>query len=167
MSNNKIIKALEYWRQFDKEIDMLLEAYSGSGENQTIAMLHDQKKVTGVTLDALHLVTCQQAQIEDLSEALEERIQTIKRLEGDNRKLAAAGGIYFCARGRSKLDPMIIKLMDVRNAAIREFAERLKEESEVYCSAPNGAGETVLAVSCDDIDAIVKEMTESDDNGSE
>ena len=117
------------------------------------------------------IITCQKSQIEDLKEALEERIQRIKELEAEVKELEAQvdnqyeqakadilgnmadGGIscHWCIDGH-------------RSAAIREFAERLKEESEIYCSAPNGAGETVLAVSCDDIDAIVKEMTEGTDN---
>lgn len=91
------------------------------------------------------IITCQQSQIEDLREALEERMEIINALIAGQETL------------QKHIDTM-------RTAAIREFAERLKEESEVYCSAPNGASETVLAVSCDDIDAIVKEMTEDTDN---
>lgn len=98
------------------------------------------------------IITCQKSQIEDLKEALEERIERIKVLEAEANRLQG----HNLRMARKHYDD-----------GVREFAERLKEESEIYCSAPNGAGETVLAVSCDDIDAIVKEMTEEPDNGSE
>lgn len=125
--------------------------------------------------DTLRLITCQKSQIEDLYAALDDRIERIKELEAEVERL------NHCVKTEDEVRAIMKTQMSsvvrevtaeqfdtatkiAKTAAIREFAERLKEESEVYCSAPNGASETVLAVSCDDIDAIVKEMTEDTDN---
>lgn len=94
--------------------------------------------------DALHLITCQKSQIEDLKEALEERMEIINALIAGQETL------------QKHIDTM-------RTAAIREFAERLKERWTIASPEPYT---TDAAEVLDSIDTIVKEMTEDTDNAN-
>lgn len=80
------------------------------------------------------LITCRKSQIEDLKEALEERVERIKVLEAE-----------------------IEQLKERFDANIRKFAERLEDD---IARSPHGYTFSTLLT----IDTLVKEMTEETDN---
>lgn len=92
------------------------------------------------TAFALDLINRQQAEIERLKEMV--------------------GEVIIPARGGGKTAFLMLRIKALQAEAIGEFAERLKEEAEIYCTAPNGAAREVVAVSCDRIDNLVREIME-------
>ncbi len=92
------------------------------------------------------IITCQKSQIEDLKEALEERMQRIKELEAEVERLQD----HNLRMARKHYDD-----------GVREFAERLKEEKFPWKNAHLYSTEWVI----EGIDTLVKEMTEETDDG--
>lgn len=88
------------------------------------------------------IITCQKSQIEDLREALEERMKIINALIAGQETL------------QKHIDTM-------RTAAVREFAERLKERWTIASPEPYTADAAEVLES---IDNLVKEMTKGTDN---
>lgn len=66
MTDNEIIKALEYWKEFDKEIDQML-----SGRFKEDDMLLEQKVIVTITLELFDLINRLQAENEGLKEEIE------------------------------------------------------------------------------------------------
>lgn len=98
------------------------------------------------------IITCQKSQIEDLKEALEERIERIKVLEEEVNRLQG----YNLRMARKHYDD-----------GVREFAERLLQMGTPYFTYPNKNAELVTAVRIYEIDGLKKKMTEETDNGNQ
>ena len=71
MTDNEIIKALEYWKKFDNEIDQML-----SGRFKDDKMLIEQKEIVKITLNIFDLINRLQAE--------NERLKTNLNVELDN-----------------------------------------------------------------------------------
>lgn len=104
----------------------------------------DEDCAVSLSREAIALITCQKSQIEDLSEALEERIQRIKALEVEVNRLQG----HNLRMARKHYDD-----------GVREFAERLKEKDfywkDDHLCSTKWATER--------IDTLVKEMKEDSD----
>ena len=115
------------------------------------------------------IITCQKSQIEDLREALEERIERIKVLEAEIERL------NHCVKTEDEIRAIMKTQMSsvvrevtaeqfdtamkiAKTAAIRAFAERLKEEKFPWKNAHLYSTEWVI----EGIDTLVKEMTEDE-----
>ena len=152
MTDNEIIKALEclaYWGEckHSSQCPYYMDNDIVSGcDNVTIAK------------EALDLINRQKAEIEEnnlkidhqaqiirtLETALDNKMKEIERLKENNQKL------YEEMAEREKEEVAIAKRMG-KYEAIKEFAERLKEIAIEKGSVP---------IVFDDIDNLVKEMTE-------
>ena len=92
LTDNEIIKALEYWKKFDNEIDQML-----SGRFKDDKMLIEQKEIVKITLNLFDLINRQKAIIEK-SEKVEhfadKTIETanaeIENLKVENQSLRSA-----------------------------------------------------------------------------
>jgi len=136
MTDKEIIKALECcMRNSDSIIDEFCEQCPYQSAN--LQCIDEMLK------DAHHLITCQQSQIEDLKEALEERMQRIKALEAEVERLQ---------------DHNLLMARKHYDDGVREFAERLK----TYFITP--AQTRIDTEIVELIETLVKEMTEDTDN---
>lgn len=79
--------------------------------------------------NALDLIKRQKAEIERLTTSFPKTLESIKKM-----------------RNGAKAE------------AVKEFAERLKDESDLFFAAPTYAAEVVRAVQIDSIDNVLKEM---------
>ena len=146
LTDKEIIKALEYWKKFDNEIDQML-----SGRFKDDKMLIEQKEIVKITLNLFDLINRQKAIIEK-SEKVEHFAD--KTIETANAEIERLQNILICfmdALGKvRKVDDIdeisLIPLMselnkqyraELKAEAYKEFAERLKEKSgkvEMVCS---------------------------------
>lgn len=131
LTDNEIIKALEYWKKFDNEIDQML-----SGRFKDDKMLIEQKEIVEITLNLFDL---------------------IKRLKDNERKYRAKVQTQryeiSCNQKNIERYKGIIKILEkdiakAKSEAVKEFATRLK------C----GVSITSGTIACDDIDNLAKEM---------
>lgn len=116
--------------------------------------------------DAIVLIKDQKEEIERLQKLLDEKCDIIKDREDEIEKLNEKNKAYPCrvnvgnnclvyARSLDDYDKFI---GDVSNEGIKEFAERLKEKQEYY---ENGEGYEGFMVDVEEIDNLVKELTEA------
>ena len=132
----------------DKEIIKVLECCLMPGECGACPYNNGDLTdcVARICRDALYLITSQQSQIEDLKEALEERIERIKKLEAEIKQL------------KERLDAKCdICIERERTAAIGKFAWRLK-----LLLTPYPDCDFKEPVTSKQIDTLVKEMTEDE-----
>ena len=121
------------------------------------------------------IIAAQKTQIDDLYIALDDRIQRIKVLEAEVERL------NICVKTEDEVRAIMKTQMSsvvrevtaeqfdtatkiAKTAAIREFAERLKEKKTSVCG---GHGIYDFVVYECYIDTLVKEMTEETDNGNQ
>ncbi|MBQ8932181.1 MAG: hypothetical protein IJ045_07095 [Ruminiclostridium sp.] len=110
----------------------------------------------GFSSDLLNLINRQKAEIDNLNSEL-------TLLKNDNKHLK---GLYEdekakVEKAKGKVIDICKRLKTTKSEAIREFAERLKNKSELL--APSVYAEPFRAVSVEEIDNLVAEMTEDND----
>jgi len=67
---------------------------------------------------------------------------------------------------KKEIEKIEINISEIRTEAIREFAERLIEETRTFSEYDESGWECdVSAISAEDIENLVKEMTEDEENG--
>ena len=128
------------------------------------------------------LITARKSQIEDLKEALEERMQRIKELKAEAKSETAKKEIAAdCIKQQGEEIERLKERLDAKcdicierdkTAAIREFAERLKEDIsshrlEMFMNGLKGtpiSHEITYECVEEYIDTLVKELTEETDN---
>ena len=172
MHNTEIIKALEYWKKFDNEIDQML-----SGRFKDNKMLIAQKEIVKITLNLFDLINRQKAIIEK-SEKVEhfadKTIETanaeIENLKVENQSLRSAANSLkmhykeaqtkieslkifrgYAEKRASDYKTMRDKYLNAKSEAYKEFAERMKEKAMQKFDW-NEYDEV------EDIDDLVKEM---------
>ena len=82
LTDNEIIKALEYWKKFDNEIDQML-----SGRFKDDKMLIEQKEIVKITLNLFDLINHLQAENERLKNAYKQVAWERDCFEADNKRL--------------------------------------------------------------------------------
>ena len=131
MTDNEIIKALDICGHLESCADCPLGDLSGI-----------DKCMHTLLLNALDLINRQKAEIERLKDEVKEKTETITFLKDQS----IGWSIDFCN--------LKAKLNTAKTEAIKEFAERLKEDLK---------NSTLWGlVSFDRIDKLVKEMTEGE-----
>lgn len=178
-NNNEIIKALEYWKKFDNEIDQML-----SGRFKDNKMLIEQKEIVKITLNLFDLINRQKAIIEK-SEKVEhfadKTIETanaeIENLKVENQSLRSAANSLkmhykeaqtkieslkifrgYAEKRASDYKTMRDKYLNAKSEAAKEFTERIKELIRT-----KEFTDDVAMLLCAFIDNICKEMV-GDDN---
>jgi chromosome segregation ATPase len=162
----------------DNEIIKALECCAGNTEEKCRECPFHKLKIScidGLERNALDLINRQKAEIEELRKAkvvyetvdyssgdLEDALEEIDRLKIENDSLRTAGNSLKMHLKKAKeeieglknkIEHLVCFLVEVRIDAIKEFAERLKNNSE-YGS---------VNVSPWQIDNLVKEMTGKED----
>lgn len=172
LTDNEIIKALEYWKKFDNEIDQML-----SGRFKDNKMLIEQKEIVKITLNLFDLINRQKAIIEK-SEKVEhfadKTIETanaeIENLKVENQSLRSAANSLkmhykeaqtkieslkifrgYAEKRASDYKTMRDKYLNAKSEAYKEFAERMKEKAMQKFDWNE-------YVEVEDIDDLVKEM---------
>lgn len=117
------------------------------------------------------IIAAQKTQIEDLYIALDDRIQKIKRLEAEVERLNSCVKTEDEVRAimessmqevvKNLVAEQIEKAFEVgKLTGITELADKLIDNADIFCTAPNGASKELFAVPTESIKNIVKEMTE-------
>lgn len=157
MTDNEIVKALEYWKQFDKDIDTLQSTHP-----QYADMWDKQKEVVKITLEVFEEVNRQKAEVERL------KIENKLLIENDisnkypNCVLVEKGRIY--TRTLEDYDELI---GDISAEAYREFAEKFEERIAVHLlrnksnEYADGFADALDGVN-EEIDNILKELVGGD-----
>ena len=81
-TDSEIVKALEYWQQFDKGIDDML-----SGRLKGNKMLLEQKEIVKTTLNLFDLINRLQARVEKSEKVEHFADKTIATLQAENERL--------------------------------------------------------------------------------
>ena len=122
-TDNEIRKALEYWKEFDKEIDDMLR-----GRFQGDKMLLEQKEVVKITLELFDLINRQKEEIESIRrKAL---LEAASKFAGHSNY---HGDTILCklicmAEGKEVGNARPLDMEQIKAEAYKEFVERLKKE---------------------------------------
>ena len=127
----EIIKALEYWKKFDNEIDQML-----SGRFKDNKMLIEQKEIVKITLNLFDLINRQQAKIEEFMK--ETAVTTLI-----DDAVVYTPTIEDFKKFKKKF----------KSEAVKEFSERIKELIQT-----KEFTDDVAVLLCAFIDNICKEM---------
>ena len=151
----EIIKALEYWKKFDNEIDQML-----SGRFKDDKMLIEQKEIVKITLNLFDLINRQKAIIEKSEKVEHFADKTIETANAEIERLKKK--VEELSEVLS--DSIRIRYKEVQSEAVKEFAERLKEKSgkvEMVCSG--ALVQRDYTISEKTLDNLLKEMVGDSD----
>ena len=84
LTDSEIVKALEYWREFDKEIDQML-----NGRFKGDKMLLEQKEIVKITLNLFDLINRLQAEKQNLEVELQAMRGAANSYKAENERLKA------------------------------------------------------------------------------
>lgn len=137
MTDNEIIKALEYWKKFDNEIDQML-----SGRFKDDKMLIEQKEIVKITLNHFDLINRQKAIIEKsekvehfADKAIETANAEIENLKVENQSLRSAANSLKMHYEEAQAE--IERLKESLNIELENFAteydNKIKAEAYKEC----------------------------------
>ena len=170
MTDNEIVKALEYWKQFNKDIDTLQSTHP-----QYADMWDEQKEVVKITFEVFESFNRQKADIEELKSKnsnltsdlsslrndLSSAKAEIERLQKENTILSQNADTAF-QDGLNEAQDLYAKQVkaEIKSESYREFAERLRKKSKLKTV---GHGEVASMFDEYEIDNLLKELVGEDD----
>lgn len=112
LTDNEIVKALEYWKQFDKEIDILIKRYP-----EEKADLLEQREILKITFGVFDLINHLQADLKIAENINHLQMEELQSLQAQNEEKEDV--IQYADK--------VIKSLQAENERLKAFEDKIAE----------------------------------------